>query len=235
MTESTPAAPTHLQINFYRMNYGKFEYLLLKRAGDNQHNDKDFWQAVTAPIMPGSDIGAAVKRATLEQVGVTHIKRLSEEMYSYEWYTPAGERGRDIVFAAELDRQTPIQIDDTKYSAYQWLDYDKAWLQVKWRGAKDALKDLHKFLESKKLSNPEYWPKHETGLYGYTGQASAGQSLSPAQTQVQNQAQDPQSPAATTSPYGNNVPKRLPDRPEESHERGDLEEEKEVNTGEWFL
>lgn len=218
MTESTPAAPTHLQINFYRMNYGKFEYLLLKRAD----SDKDFWQAVTAQIMPGSDIGSAVKRATLEQVGVTHVKRLSEEMYSYEWYTAAGERGRDIVFAAELDLQTPIQPDSNKYSTYQWLSYDEAWLQVKWRGAKDALKDLHTFLEAKKLSNPEYWHTPETGLYGHPSQTPATQN--PGQT-----------PEQSNGPYGSNVPKRLPDRPEDSHERGDLQEEKEVNTGEWFL
>ena|GEM_PF-1474058 len=226
MTDKTPTAPTHLQINFYRLNYGRFEYLLLKRIDDT---DDDFWQAVTAQLMPGSDIGTAVKRATVEQTGVTHIKRLSEEMYSYEWYTPSGKHGRDLVFAAELDQQTTVQIDQSMYSTYQWLPFDQALLLLKWRGAKDALKDLHAFLEAKKLSNPEYWQAPETGLYGQasdlnqpTPQVKPGEAPQPADNSGHN-------------PYGSNVPKRLPDHPEESHERGDLQEEKEVNTGEWFL
>lgn len=211
-TEETP--PTHIQINFYRRIYDRFEYLILKRI-DQQ---KDFWQGVTQAVSNLDDIGNIVKQAAAEQVGVRSFVRLSEEMYTYEWYTH-GQRGRDIVFAAELAPQTAIIIDKTRYSDYQWLPLEPALQHLKWLGAKDALRDLHAFLEKKRLSNPEYWPtQNEDGsLFSTDHKFSVGQAAL----------------SRGRNPYHDGGDKRLPDRPEDSHEsRG---EDKEVNIGEWFL
>jgi hypothetical protein len=218
MVDKLPAAPTHIQINFYRMNYGTFEYLILKRVD----SEEDFWQSVTAQVKEGGDIGFTVKQAAANQVGIHSFKRLSEEMYSYEWYTPHGQRGRDIVFAAEVTPDTALDIDTSKYSSFQWLPFEQAVQHIKWNGAKDALRDLHKFLESKKLSNPEYWPRHEAGLYSTASKPNDARQLATGQGQSRG------------NPYGTNAPKRLPDRPEQSHE-SQTDDEKEINTGEWFL
>lgn len=212
MDQSTPPLQTHIQINFYRMNYGQFEYLILKRVD----HEKDFWQAVTEQVKEGGDIAETVKRAAAEQVGIRNFKRLSEEMYSYEWYTH-GQRGRDIVFAAEVTPETTIDLDTSRYSDFQWLPYEQAVQHIKWSGAKDALQGLHTFLEDKKLNNPEYWPVRETGLFSRETKMDVGQ------TAVEHSG----------NPYSPNVPKRLPDRPDESLKR--MDDDKEVNTGEWFL
>lgn len=212
MDQPTPPLQTHIQINFYRMNYGNFEYLILKRID----REKDFWQAVTEQVKEGGDIAETVKQAAAGQVGIRNFKRLSEEMYSYEWYTH-GQRGRDIVFAAEVTPETAIDLDTTRYSDFQWLPYEQAIQHIKWSGAKDALQELHDFLEAKKLSNPEYWPARETGLF------SRDEKMNVGQTAVEH----------SSNPYGSNVPKRLPDQPIQNPKNKD--DEPEVNTGEWFL
>jgi hypothetical protein len=212
MNEPGATPSTYIQINFYRMMYGRFEYLVLKPIGE----DKDLWQAVTQQVSATSDIANTVKQAAIEQVGVRSFVRLSEEMYTYEWYTH-GQRGRDIVFAAELDPRAVITIDTSRYSQFQWLPFEAALLSLKWLGAKDGLRDLNRFLESKKLSNPEYWPNQESGLF------SSGHTFDVGQAVLEH----------TSNPYGDNVSKRLPDHPDESHESKD--DDKEVNTGEWFL
>jgi len=207
-----PSLTTHIQINFYRMNSGRFEYLILKRI-DEQN---DFWQGVTQQVADGEDIAITVKQAASKQVGVRSFAKLSEEMYTYEWYTH-GQRGRDIVFAAELTPQATITLDTARYSEYQWLPFEAAVQYLKWLGAKDALRDLHKFLEAKKLTNSEYWPNQDPGLFSSDHKFDIGQTLL----------------GRTTNPYGDAGDKRLPDRPEDSPEN--KKDNKEVNTAEWFL
>lgn len=194
------------------MNDGQFEYLVLKRID----HEEEFWQGVTEEVKEGGDIAATVKRAAAEQVGIRSFKRLSEEMYSYEWYTH-GQRGRDIVFAAEVTPETAIDLDTGRYSDFQWLPYEQATQHIKWSGAKDALQELHAFLEAKKLSNPEYWPTREAGLF------TPAEKMDVGQTAMEH----------TGNPYGSNVPKRLPDRPGNGGIATD--NDKEANTGEWFL
>lgn len=211
MVEPTLPLQNHIQIIFYRMNYGHFEYLLLLRID----NEKDFWQPVTERVHEDNSVADTVRQAAIEQVGIRHFKRLSEDTYSYEWYTH-GQRGRDIVLYVEVTRDTEVSLDTGRYSQHRWVQFEEAMKLVKWSGAKDALFELHTALEAERLRNPEYWQTPETGLFSSTSnvadQAVSGQGA---------------------NPYGPNVPKRLPDKPGDSHERKDDGEE--VNTGEWFL
>jgi hypothetical protein len=215
MDQLTPPLQTHIQINFYRMNQGNFEYLILKRVD----HEEDFWQGVTEQVKEGGDIAETVKRAAAEQVGIRNFKRLSEEMYSYEWYTH-GQRGRDIVFAAEVIPETVIDLNTARYSDFQWLPYEQAVQHIKWSGAKDALQELHTFLEAKRLSNPEYWAPPETSQ---AGSFSPDEKMDVGQTAMEHSG----------SPYGSNVPKRLPDRPGNGGIATDSDQE--ANTSEWFL
>lgn len=209
-----PIAPLqqHIQVIFYRMNYGQFEYLTVLRID----KEKDFWQLVTERVSKGRSIADTVRQAAIEQVGIRHFKRLSEATYSYEWYTH-GQRGRDIVFAAEVEHDAAVTLDTGRYSQYTWMSFDEAMKHIKWSGAKDALRELHVSLEAERLHNPEYWQTPETGIYSPASTVSSSQS---ANDQAGN-------------PYGPNVPKRLPDRPNDGHERKD--DDREVNTGELFL
>lgn len=212
MTETPNSLPTHIQINIYRVNYGHFEYLLLERIDD----EDEFWQPVTEPVIHGN-VAETVKWAASKQTGLNHFKRISEKTYSYSWYA-GGHQGRDIVFAAEVGMDIMPEIDTNHYRKFEWFRYDAAMHHLKWSGSKDALHKLNQYLEAKKISDPTFWQTPTTGLYGHTAKANP------------NPARDKHA-----GPYGPNVPKRLPDRPEDSHESSYDQDEAEVNTGEWFL
>jgi hypothetical protein len=215
MSESSNSAPTHVQINIYRLHYGHFEYLLLKRIDDQT---EEFWQPVTEPVIH-DNIAETVKWAASKQTGINHFKRLSEETYSYGWYAN-GQQGRDLVFAAEVDDEVEPEVDTGRYHSFSWFRFNEAMQHLKWSGAKDALRNLNQYLEAKKISDPDYWSAPTTGLYATKSKAG------------KNKLTHTEAPVG---PYGPNVPKRLPDRPEDSHENLIHEEQQEVNTGEWFL
>jgi ADP-ribose pyrophosphatase YjhB (NUDIX family) len=206
---------TLIQINLYRFRHGQFEYLLLKRI---DKDDDSFWQPITEKVSIDGDVAAAVKKAAFEQAGLHGFKHLDKDMYSYEWFA-GEERGRDIVFAAEVAAETEIVTDDTRYSAFEWFDYQEALLHLKWDGNKTALRELHERLQAKRISDPGYWSTHEQGIYGSTPAAQA--------TPSNDEILLP--PSATA---GNNTPKRLPDSPSDSQARKDRDDE---NPSEWFL
>jgi hypothetical protein len=134
---------TIAQCNVYRYTEGQYQFLLLKRIDERKH----FWQPVTEAQAGSEDIGITLKRGLHAQIGVDHVKHLSQETYSYEWYT-GGQRGRDIVFAIEIHSKTEVVLDKTRYLEYQWLSYDDALDMVKWSGNKESLRRLMKRLES---------------------------------------------------------------------------------------
>lgn len=207
---------TLIQVNLYRYRYGHFEYLLFRR---NDPADP-FWQPVTEVVRAGSDIGQTVKRAAFEQAGLQSFKHFDKEMYSYEWFT-GRERGRDIVFAAEVAEGAAVNADTKRYSTFAWLPYQEALLRLKWDGNKQALRQLDERLEARRVSDPDYWQSREQGLYN---QAASSSSQAPG-------AAATGSPGSNTgNPYSDQVPKRLPDQPEAKRANGG-----EVNTSEWFL
>jgi hypothetical protein len=189
------ATQTWVQINMYRNNGGRFEYLLLKRI---DHDDK-FWQVVTEQVPTHGTIPETLRQAALNQVGVRGFKHLSKEMYSYEWYT-RGDHGRDIVFAVELDPKTPIKLDSHLYSEYVWLDYKEALLRLKWDGNKQALRRLADHLHKEQLATPATHHEAE-GFYEHQKIGEA------------RDAKDKASPVKfrSTSPFTGDIPQRLPD------------------------
>jgi len=139
-----PANMTQIaQCNVYRYIEDHYEFLLLKRIDDRKH----FWQPITETAAAGENIGAALKRGLLEQAGIEHVKKLSEETYTYEWYT-SGERGRDIVFAVEVHSRTAVNIDKHRYLDFAWMRFEDAVESVKWSGVQEALRRLQKRLET---------------------------------------------------------------------------------------
>lgn len=141
--EDSSKLPNIAQCNVYRYVDGSYEFLLLKRADER----RAFWQPMTEPCASSEDIGSALKRGLREQLGIEHVKHLSEETYSYEWYT-GGERGRDLVFAVEIHSRTPVTLAGTQYNDYAWMPFAEAVEEVKWSGNKEALRRLNKRLET---------------------------------------------------------------------------------------
>jgi hypothetical protein len=192
--------PTVVQINIYREVNDHFEYLLLKRI---DHDDK-FWQVITEPVASHHTLADTLKQAEETQIGVRGFKHLSHEMYSYEWYA-RGDRGRDIVFAAELDPSTAIYPDHSRYSEYAWLPFEEAVARLKWNGNKEALRRLNDHLLTKRANRP---------------------LPPPSQIATTNTA-------AAAGPYGVNIPKRLPERPEDKLKP--IGEQEEINASALFL
>ena len=212
-SKSLPALQTVVQLNIYRDMDGRFEYLLLRRID----HEAQFWQVVTEPVASGSTIADALREAVAEQVGVRGFRHLSHETYSYEWYA-GDERGRDIVFAAEVSPQAVIRLDEGRYNAYAWLPAAEAVQRLKWNGNKQALRQLDEHLRSKRLA--------DVAIQAVVASPAAASSPSAG----------PDNDAAR-GPYGGNVPKRLPDRPEDGVDdlRPYPDDDEEDRTGEWFL
>jgi hypothetical protein len=203
---------TVVQLNVYRYVGGQFEYLLLKRID----TDSKFWQVVTEPVHSSATIGDTLRQAASEQIGLKGFKSLSDVTYSYEWYTH-GDRGRDIVFAAEVSPEAVITLDQHRFNDYAWLPISEAVQHLKWDGNRTALKQLDDRLSK------------ESRASTYTATHTQTPRSEPPLDQPQGNNQPPDD--ANSGPYGSNVPKRLPDQPQTVVNTP----VKEVNPGEFFL
>ena len=133
----------------YRMNYDTPEFLLVKRIDDDDHS----WQPISQKMAADGDIAEAIKSALKLQAGLDGYKKLSSEMYTYEWYAH-GQQGRDIVFAVEVAMDTGIAIDTSQFSHYLWLPYSQAIEKLKWQGNKEALRRLRDHIIAERIAHP---------------------------------------------------------------------------------
>jgi len=143
---------TIVQVNIYRKGPdGNYEFLMLKRKEASA--DGGFWQPVTGKAMTSAAVAETLRNEIINETGIKHFKHLSDELYTYEWYSN-GEKGRDIVFAAEVEPTTTITLNPKKHETFEWLPYEEATQRLKWEGNRESLRRLHKHLESER-------PEHE--------------------------------------------------------------------------
>lgn len=155
-TAASPDMQTIVQVNIYRLNYDTPEFLLLRHINDDDRS----WQPVSQRVGSDGAIADAIKQALKQQAGLDGFKKLSSEMYTYEWYAH-GEQGRDIVFAAEVAMETAITIDTSQFSDFRWLAYGEAVERLKWQGNKEALRRLRDHIIAERLHNPPPKPAHD--------------------------------------------------------------------------
>ncbi len=141
--DETDTMKTIVQVNIYRLQGDTPEFLLFKRAKDSGENS--FWQPASKEITGENSIADTMSQTLEERAGVRAYKRLSAEIYTYEWYDPkenGGQQGRDVVFAVELETNVQITVDPHRYSNYAWFSYDEAVQKLKWNGNIEALRRL---------------------------------------------------------------------------------------------
>ncbi len=127
---------TIVQANIYRLQDGRTEFLLLKR------NDADkFWQPVSEEHTDDNTLAETLQHVLSDQLGIEKLKRISPEIYTYEWYSD-GEQGRDIVFAGEVDIGASVVASTNRYKDSAWFSYSDAIQHLKWDGNKQALRRL---------------------------------------------------------------------------------------------
>jgi hypothetical protein len=221
--KNIPPLQTIVQLNVYRWQNGQFEYLLLRRIDA----DSKFWQVITEPVSSSSTLGDTLRQAAHEQAGLRGVKHLSDETYSYEWYTH-GERGRDIVFAVEVSTETNITLDQHRFAEFAWMSLSDAIHHLKWDGNRTALKKLEARLQKERETAIISFPSSPSQRQPYTPGTNNGNSPTPDTPSTS----PPANPtlAQATGPYSPNVPRRLPDVPDTV-----AATPKEVNPGEFFL
>lgn len=138
-----------VQVNIYRRKNDDVEFLLLKRTED----EGGFWQPVTSKVRPGKTVADTLKRAITEETGIKKFLHLSDELYTYEWYE-RGERGRDVMVAAEVEGDGTIILDHRKHQKYEWVSFSEAAKLVKWHGNKEYLDRLHRHILQEEISPP---------------------------------------------------------------------------------
>jgi len=142
---------TLVQVNIYRWRDGQLEFLLLKRA-----DSKDtYWQPVTGHMEPSGNVGDTLKREVIEETGIRKFKDLTEQLYTYEWYSDdQREKGNDLVFGAEVRPDTEVKLDPKKHDAFEWLPYEEALRRLKWDGNKESLRRLYERLQGQQTAGP---------------------------------------------------------------------------------
>ena len=133
-----PAMRTIVQVMIYRVRGDRPDYLLLLR----NDGGTPFWQPVSQDVEGQGTVVKVLETAMLAQAGIGQHKRLSQPIYTYEWYAH-GQQGRDIVFAAEVDVETEVRVDGQTFTDHAWLPFAEAQQGLKWNGNKEALRILH--------------------------------------------------------------------------------------------
>lgn len=144
---------TLVQVNIYRWRDGQLEFLLLKRIQE----EDGFWQPVTGHMEAGETVADTLKREVIEETGIHKFKDLTDQLYSYEWYSDdqdeaRGVKGRDIVFGAEVRPETEVTLNPKEHDEYEWLPYDEALRRLKWQGNKESLRRLYERLQQQQTT-----------------------------------------------------------------------------------
>ncbi len=134
---------TLVQVNIYRWHDGQLEFLLLKHIDAN-----DNWQPVTGVAALGENVGDTLKREIVEETGIHKLKDLTDQLYSYEWYSDdQREKGNDLVFGAEVRPDTEVKLNPKKHDSFEWLSYEEALKRLKWDGTRESLRRLYARLQ----------------------------------------------------------------------------------------
>lgn len=130
---------------------GNNHILLIERA-----DRKNFWQSVTGSLEPGESPEMAAVREVFEETGIIlsdGILNNWHESHVYEIYPHWRHRYLDgvthnteHVFSAKINRQTPVKLNRSEHTAFEWVSLEEAAERVFSPSNKEAILNLHKHL-----------------------------------------------------------------------------------------
>jgi len=147
-----------------KLSGSDWEYLLLRRA----QSRGGFWQGVTGGVEEGEGFVAAARRELQEETGLIP-SALEGIDYSYsfpvedEWrhhYADGVEEIVEYVFVAYVDGEQEPITDPEEHDEWKWCLLHEALELLTWPENIEALKQCHRFLRLKRISNVRAHPKH---------------------------------------------------------------------------
>lgn len=109
--EIAPEAPFGAMVVVYRRGASGMEYLLLHRAHQGPDFEGDWaWTPPSGARLPGESIDACARRELYEEAG-TRAEPVLLSAKSTEW----------VVYAAQVQPDTPVTLHDHEHDRYEWL------------------------------------------------------------------------------------------------------------------
>ncbi len=130
----------------YKKDKDKVKYLLLRRIPSRG----GFWQPISGRVEKRETPLEAAIRETKEETGITKIKRIVEDVYSFQLENEPDKKS--YTFGFEVDSKTEIKLDVNIYLEHDkiiWCGYKKAIKLLKWPHNKEGLRKLNELLTGK--------------------------------------------------------------------------------------
>lgn len=129
----------------YRWKGDVLEFLILKRTPE----DGGFWQPITGTIEDGEAVLDCLHREIAEEAGVYSTVHVSDEICHFDWEHKGELKGRDLVYAVEVDTDTEVVLDGKEHTEYKWLPYEQAAQMLKFETNKDAMNQARDYILSR--------------------------------------------------------------------------------------
>ncbi|HSX28081.1 MAG TPA: NUDIX pyrophosphatase [Candidatus Saccharimonadales bacterium] len=135
-TSSGEASPVFVALaTVYRRKDNRFEFLVIKRVPD----DGGFWQPITGGIDAGETPRETVIREIAEEVGISELLHVSEELARHEFELDDGRRASDILHAVEVPVHAEVVLSH-EHEDHHWLPLEDAIALLKFDTNKAAMR-----------------------------------------------------------------------------------------------
>ena len=133
----------------FRREKGEIFYLLLHYPAFSHRAEESYWDFPKGHIEKGENLEETVRREVKEETGLEGIRFIKGFKETIRYFFRF--EGKNILkfvtfFLAETETKE-IKIS-FEHSGYQWLAYEKALEQLKFKNAKEILKKADKFLRN---------------------------------------------------------------------------------------
>ena len=128
----------------YRYAKTKLEFLTLKRSKTKIY--EHLWQGVAGKIEDGETASQAAIRELKEETGFNPHKMFVADHISSFYESHFDRINLVPVFGIEVRNENVILSEE--HSAYEWLEFEKAYSRLTWNGQKKGLKVIYEMLNS---------------------------------------------------------------------------------------
>ena len=135
--------PIKIQGVMYSKNDSKIEYLIIKRC----EQDGGFWQGVTGTLEEGEFFKDCLKREIKEELGITHINKISDIKQTFQWAKKSGFMITEYVYMVELNKNEKVTLSE-EHVDYKWCGFNEAYEMLGKDNNKATLKMINEELEN---------------------------------------------------------------------------------------